>query len=57
MTYSIILDAGTSGSRMSVYLLRRENGRYKLENNTYDQLEPGLAFFADEPRKGALSLK
>jgi Golgi nucleoside diphosphatase len=32
------------------------DGQLDLESDTFEQLKPGLSFYADEPRKAAESL-
>ena len=49
--YAIVLDAGSSGTRMHVYHIPPEGGLVKSVGKR--TVEPGLSFFADDPR-GAL---
>ncbi|KAI8471404.1 MAG: nucleoside phosphatase GDA1/CD39 [Monoraphidium minutum] len=55
--YSIVLDAGSTGSRIHVFKFERAGGGLKLISDTFEQLKPGLSAFRDEPQKAAASLK
>jgi apyrase len=57
--YSVIFDAGSSGSRVHVFcfdknvdLVHMEDGKLEL----FEQIKPGLSNYSDNPKKGAQSL-
>ena len=52
-----MFDAGSTGSRMHIFQIRIQNGEYKLDNETYARVSPGLSEYDKDPRNGALSLK
>uniref|UniRef100_A0A1I8IIU6 Ectonucleoside triphosphate diphosphohydrolase 6 n=1 Tax=Macrostomum lignano TaxID=282301 RepID=A0A1I8IIU6_9PLAT len=57
--YGIILDAGSTGSRVHVFEFRYQRGRkqpYVLINELFQQVRPGLSAFARDPRRAAASL-
>uniref|UniRef100_A0A1I8GBY6 Telomere_reg-2 domain-containing protein n=1 Tax=Macrostomum lignano TaxID=282301 RepID=A0A1I8GBY6_9PLAT len=57
--YGIILDAGSTGSRVHVFEFRYQRGRkqpYVLVNELFQQVRPGLSAFARDPRRAAASL-
>ncbi|KAI8976092.1 nucleoside phosphatase GDA1/CD39 [Pilobolus umbonatus] len=53
--YSVIIDAGSSGSRVHVYQFRVCNDPV-MENEVFHMLEPGLSSYKDDPKKAAESL-
>ncbi|XP_064623881.1 ectonucleoside triphosphate diphosphohydrolase 5-like [Lineus longissimus] len=56
--YGIMFDAGSTGSRIHVYkFFRNKEGSLDLEGEVFEQLKPGLSSYADDPVKGAESLK
>lgn len=56
--YAVIMDGGSSGSRIHVYVFSKENpGQLELLDETFEMLEPGLSSFADDPKGAADSLK
>jgi hypothetical protein len=56
--YSIVLDAGSTGSRIHVFkFVKAADGQLLLISDTFEQLKPGLSSFRDEPEKAAQSLK
>lgn len=55
--YNIVLDAGSTGSRIHVFKFEDTNGALSLVSDTFKQLKPGLSSYADEPQKAAESLK
>ncbi|XP_003740293.1 ectonucleoside triphosphate diphosphohydrolase 5 [Galendromus occidentalis] len=57
LAYAIMFDAGSTGSRIHIFQIRVQNGEYKLDNETYDRVSPGLSDYATHPKDGALSLK
>ncbi|KAI3638846.1 hypothetical protein MIR68_003344 [Amoeboaphelidium protococcarum] len=58
LTYGIVIDAGSTGSRIHVYkFCVNDNASLRLLNETFDYLTPGLSHYSDDPRLAALSLK
>jgi hypothetical protein len=59
--YNIVLDAGSTGSRVHVFKFERAKGKgaaaLKLISDTFEQLKPGLSSYRDDPEAAALSLK
>mmetsp|Transcript_28108 Transcript_28108/g.53169 ORF Transcript_28108/g.53169 Transcript_28108/m.53169 type:complete len:478 (+) Transcript_28108:83-1516(+) len=57
MRYAVVLDAGSTGSRVHTYRFRNgEGGGLELVDDDFHQLKPGLSSFKDDPDKGAASL-
>jgi len=54
--YAIVLDAGSTGSRIHVFKFEQGDEGLKLISDTFQQLKPGLSAFADDPEKAAKSL-
>lgn len=58
--YNIVIDAGSTGSRIHIFKFRRPkggNGDLQLVSDTFEQLKPGLSAFKDAPARAADSLK
>lgn len=56
--YAIVLDAGSTGSRVHVFKFEQAaGGGLKLISDTFEQLKLGLSSFADDPQAAANSLK
>ncbi|XP_055684163.1 ectonucleoside triphosphate diphosphohydrolase 5 isoform X2 [Lutzomyia longipalpis] len=57
--YAVILDAGSTGSRVLAYEFHRGylDGRLVLDNELFKQLKPGLSAFADKPNEGAQQIE
>ncbi|KAF8062083.1 APY2 [Scenedesmus sp. PABB004] len=55
--YSIVLDAGSTGSRIHVFKFRRDGAALHLLSDGFHQLKPGLSAFAGDPAKAAESLR
>ena len=58
--YAVVLDAGSTGSRVHVFkfeLVANKPGELKLISDTFEQLKPGLSSFPDSPEQAAASLK
>lgn len=58
--YNIVLDAGSTGSRIHVFKFstgQQGSGALHLISDTFEQLKPGLSSYRDEPQKSAESLK
>lgn len=57
LRYAVVIDAGSTGSRVSVFTFETAaGGRLELVNNVYKALKPGLSSYAGEPASGAASL-
>ncbi|XP_063833356.1 uncharacterized protein LOC135082490 [Ostrinia nubilalis] len=59
--YAVIIDAGSSGSRVLAYRFRVPftvfgDKDIDLAEEYFEQLKPGLSSFADEPAKGAATI-
>lgn len=57
MKYAIVVDAGSTGSRVHVFKFDTGKGALDLISDTFEQLKPGLSSYADNPVKAAESLK
>eukprot|EP00730_Choanoeca_flexa_P003148 TRINITY_DN11307_c0_g2_i1.p3 TRINITY_DN11307_c0_g2~~TRINITY_DN11307_c0_g2_i1.p3 ORF type:complete len:461 (+),score=108.85 TRINITY_DN11307_c0_g2_i1:3851-5233(+) len=58
--YGIMLDAGSTGSRIHVYHFKSmdaSNDVMELQSEVFSQLKPGLSSYATDPKKGAASLQ
>jgi hypothetical protein len=56
-TYNIVLDAGSTGSRIHIFKFKQQGSSLNLISDGFHQLKPGLSAFPDEPQKAAESLK
>ncbi|KAI8376375.1 nucleoside phosphatase GDA1/CD39 [Radiomyces spectabilis] len=54
--YAIMIDAGSSGSRVHVYRFNYCKEEPELEDEVFKMLEPGLSSYADDPQAAAGSL-
>eukprot|EP00036_Acanthoecidae_sp_10tr_P013303 CAMPEP_0206293426 /NCGR_PEP_ID=MMETSP0106_2-20121207/4134_1 /ASSEMBLY_ACC=CAM_ASM_000206 /TAXON_ID=81532 /ORGANISM="Acanthoeca-like sp., Strain 10tr" /LENGTH=446 /DNA_ID=CAMNT_0053724027 /DNA_START=22 /DNA_END=1362 /DNA_ORIENTATION=+ len=54
--YSIMIDAGSTGSRIHAYHFERSYGGLVLQKELFEQLKPGLSSFKSNPTGGANSL-
>lgn len=55
--YAVIFDAGSTGSRVHIYSFTKSKGQMDLDEDTFEQLKPGLSAYADDPEKAAQSLQ
>lgn len=55
--YAVVIDAGSTGSRVHVFKFDTARGTLDLVSDTFEQLKPGLSSYADDPAKAADSLK
>lgn len=55
--YAVVFDAGSTGSRVHVYQFKSGNGPLKLVKELFKEVKPGLSNYADNPKKGAESLR
>ena len=44
--YTIVFDAGSSGSRIHVYQFTRKNGKLEMLYELFEQVKPGLSSYA-----------
>jgi len=56
-TYSVVIDAGSTGSRVHIFKFEGEGASLALVSDTFEQLKPGLSAYADDPAAAAASLK
>jgi len=56
-TYAVVIDAGSTGSRIHVYQFNAGFSGVELKDELFEQLKPGLSSYAKEPAMGAASLK
>lgn len=54
--YGIMLDAGSTGSRVHVYEFQKTNETIILLDELFEQVKPGLSSYADRPHEGAESI-
>ena len=56
--YAIVIDAGSTGSRIHIFqFLEGAGGALQLQFDKFNQLQPGLSSYAEEPPKAAKSLE
>lgn len=55
--FAIVIDAGSTGSRIHVLKFLNVRGELELDFDEFDQLKPGLSSYADKPKEAAKSLK
>ncbi|XP_046462499.1 ectonucleoside triphosphate diphosphohydrolase 5-like [Daphnia pulex] len=57
--YTVVIDAGSTGSRVLAFTFHRSlsDRSVKLDQEFYSHIKPGLSAFADDPKKGADSIK
>eukprot|EP00891_Asterochloris_glomerata_P009175 jgi/Astpho2/9175/fgenesh1_pm.00137_%23_2_t len=55
--YAVVMDAGSTGSRVHVYKFLENDGVLELQSDTFEQLKPGLSSYPDDPQKAAESLQ
>ena len=56
LRYSVIIDCGSTGSRVHIYRFNYVDNEPRLLNETFEHLEPGLSHYSD-PSQSAQSLK
>ncbi|KAL1924819.1 uncharacterized protein VTP21DRAFT_4473 [Calcarisporiella thermophila] len=54
--YALMIDAGSTGSRIHVYRFKYCNSSPELEDEVFEQVMPGLSAYAQDPDSGAKSL-
>lgn len=58
MKYGLMIDAGSTGSRMHTFAFRETaDGRLKLVTEDFFPVKPGLSAYVDDPAAGARSLE
>ena len=55
--YAVVIDAGSTGSRVHVVRFLENQGVLELQNDTLHHLKPGLSSYADDPDAAAQSLQ
>ena len=55
--YTVVMDAGSTGSRVHIFRFRKQGGSFELVSDTFHQLKPGLSAFAGDPQAAAGSLE
>jgi Golgi nucleoside diphosphatase len=55
--YSIVLDAGSTGSRIHVFKFSKQGSSFNLISDEFKQTKPGLSAYKDDPKAAADSLK
>lgn len=56
LLYSVMIDAGSTGSRVHAYKFHGPANRVVLESELFEQLKPGLSSFKDDPAAAAQSI-
>uniref|UniRef100_A0A7S1TM44 Apyrase n=1 Tax=Erythrolobus australicus TaxID=1077150 RepID=A0A7S1TM44_9RHOD len=55
--FGLMIDAGSTGSRMHTFKFLRRNGKMELLNEDFLPIKPGLSSYKDEPEKAGASLR
>uniref|UniRef100_A0A8C2YG98 nucleoside diphosphate phosphatase n=1 Tax=Coturnix japonica TaxID=93934 RepID=A0A8C2YG98_COTJA len=57
--YGIMFDAGSTGTRIHIYTFVQKSPEIlpELEGEIFESVKPGLSAYADQPKKGAESVK
>ena len=55
--YAVVVDAGSTGSRVHAFAFAASRNGLELLSDTFEQLKPGLSSFAETPEEGAASLR
>mmetsp|Transcript_32932 Transcript_32932/g.78154 ORF Transcript_32932/g.78154 Transcript_32932/m.78154 type:complete len:449 (+) Transcript_32932:117-1463(+) len=55
--YAVVIDAGSTGSRVHIFTFSTGSGMLELETDNFQQLKPGLSSYAESPKSAAESLK
>lgn len=57
--YAVVIDAGSTGSRVLAYKFHKSyiDNKLHLDDELFEEIKPGLSSFADNPSKGAASIK
>ena len=55
--YSVIFDAGSTGSRIHVYTFSRASGKLELLDELFEQVKPGLSSYENDIDGGVDSIK
>lgn len=56
LQYVLIIDAGSTGSRIHVFRFNYCKATAKLEHEVFNQIKPGLSSYANDPKAAARSL-
>ncbi|XP_026482349.1 ectonucleoside triphosphate diphosphohydrolase 5-like [Ctenocephalides felis] len=54
--YSVVIDAGSTGSRVVAYEFERHGNKLKLLREQFNKTRPGLSSYAQNPDEGAKSI-
>lgn len=54
--YQVVIDAGSTGSRIHIFTFRRTLAGLIFEKSFYEEIKPGLSFYLDRPQEGAYSI-
>ncbi len=55
--YAVVVDAGSTGSRVHAFAFADTPAGLELLGDTFEQLKPGLSSYAGDPSAGAASLR
>ncbi|OCT68140.1 ectonucleoside triphosphate diphosphohydrolase 5 [Xenopus laevis] len=57
--YGIMFDAGSTGTRIHIYKFKQSatGSPLELEGEVFENIKPGLSAFADQPKKGAATVR
>merc|ERR1712166_1446757 len=55
--YAVVIDAGSSGSRVHAFKFNRNKGGSELDIDYFKQLKPGLSSYGEDAESAAKSLK
>ena len=56
-TYAVIIDAGSTGSRVHVFRFKRASGARVLKDEIFHAIKPGLKAYASDPLEAASTLE
>lgn len=56
LLYQVVIDAGSTGSRVHIFTFRQSITGIKLENSDFKEIEPGLSYYPTKPEKGVYSV-
>ncbi|XP_028409036.1 ectonucleoside triphosphate diphosphohydrolase 5-like [Dendronephthya gigantea] len=56
LLYQVVIDAGSTGSRIHIFRFSHTLRGIKLENSDFEEIEPGLSYYSTKPEKGVYSV-
>lgn len=56
LSYQVVIDAGSTGSRIHIFTFRRTLAGLILEKADFSETEPGLSSYLNKPEEGAYSV-